>query len=309
MPHVALGTAHLFALVDAGRSGELLARAWDEGVRRFDTAPCYGHGLSEPALGTFLAGRAGVEQVTTKVGLSPSPADPVVRRAVKAVARRVLPAAVARRLRGSGARHEPGRFAPDRVRSGAERSVRRLGRVDRFLLHEVQPDEVDEALVAELEHLVGSGVVGAVGVATQNHLTADVLHRLGEVATVVHLAAGPFAPPVPLPAHVTTRVGHGLLGAGGADLTRLRQTLRLDVAARDQWEAAVLGTPFAGDDGLAEALLARAQRLDLTDVVVASSRPDRLARAHALASGAVALPDPVADALDALVDAAEPVAA
>ncbi|GAB4063522.1 hypothetical protein GCM10028777_06880 [Angustibacter speluncae] len=304
MPHVALGTAHLFTLVDPGRSGAVLAAAWDAGVRRFDTAPSYGHGLSEPALGTFLAGHVGVEGVTTKVGLDPAAPDGATRRAAKAVARRVLPVGVAARLRGSGGSPLPGRFAPERVRAGAERSLRRLGgRVDRFLLHEVHAEEVDDGLVAELERLVRSGDVGAVGVATQNARTAAAVERLGRVATVAHVAAGPFDEPVRLPAHVDTVVGHGLLGSGGRDLATLRGVLHGSAARRDRWQDACATTDL-GDDGLAEALLARATRLDLTDVLVATGRPERVARSYALASGSVPLPDAVGVVLDELVAAA-----
>lgn len=304
MPHVVLGTAHLFALVDPGRSGAVLAAAWDAGVRRFDTAPSYGHGLSEPALGTFLAGHVGVEAVTTKVGLDPVAPDGAVRRAAKAAARRVLPTGVADRLRGSGAAPPPGRFAPERVRASAERSLRRLGgRVDRLLLHEVHPEEIDDRLVGELERLVRTGDVGAVGVATQNARTAAVVERLGPVATVAHVAAGPFDAPVRLPAHVATVVGHGLLGAGGRDLDRLRGVLGGSAARRDRWQDAC-ATAGLADDGLPEALLARATRLDLTEVLVATGRPERVARSYALASGSVPLPDVVGVALDELVAAA-----
>lgn len=304
MPHVALGTAHLFALVDPGRSGAVLAAAWDAGVRRFDTAPSYGHGLSEPALGTFLAGHPGTEVVTTKVGLDPVAPGGAARRAAKAVARRVLPDGVAARLRRSGGTPVPGRFAPERVRASAERSLRRLGgRVDRLLLHEVHVEEVDDGLVAELERLVRSGDVGAVGVATQNARTAAAVERLGRVATVAHVAAGPFDEPVRLPSHVDTVVGHGLLGAGGRDLSTLRGVLHGSVARRDRWQDACAATDLA-DDGLAEALLARATRLDLTDVLVATGRPERVARSYALASGSVPLPDAIGVVLDELVAAA-----
>lgn len=301
MPHVALGTAHLFALVDPGRSGAVLAAAWDAGVRRFDTAPSYGHGLSEPALGTFLAGHDGVEVVTSKVGLDPTAPVGHVTRAARAVARRLLPPAAVDRLRGAGAPPAPGRFAPATVRASAERSLRRLGgRLDRFLLHEVHPEEVDDALVAELERLVRSGDVGEVGVATQGPRTLGALERLGPLGTVAHVAAGPFDDPVRLPAHVRTVVGHGLLGPAGRDLVRLRRTLGDHPSLRSRWHDA-WGAAGPDGDGVAEALLARAARLPLTDVVVATGRIHRVARSGALASGALVLPDEVAVVLEDLV--------
>lgn len=305
MPDVALGTAHLFALVAPGPSGEVLARAWEAGVRRFDTAPSYGYGLSEPALGTFLRGRDEVECVTTKVGLETPGPDAAPRRLAKAVARRVLPRAVADRLRAGTGEPVPGRFAPERVRASVERSLVRLGgRVDRLLLHEVHPSEVDHALVDELDRLLRSGDVGEVGVATRNPSTPAALERLGPVATVAHVAAGPFDRAVVLPSHVSTRVGHGLLGPGGRDLALLRGALADDAVLRERWVDSLAETGLAGD-GLAEALLGRAGRLDLTDAVVATGRPERVERSYLLASGAVPVPDEVADALDALVAAVD----
>ena len=57
MTDVVLGTAHLFGLADAPTSERLLHDAWDLGVRRYDTAPLYGGGRSEPAVGALLADR------------------------------------------------------------------------------------------------------------------------------------------------------------------------------------------------------------------------------------------------------------
>lgn len=301
VPRVAFGTAHLYGPVDALTSGLLLAAAWDAGLRRFDTAPSYGHGLSEPALGTFLAGRADVEMVSTKVGLSPAPPPTVTRRVVRATARTALPAPVTQRLR----RSRPsggGHFDADEVRDSVHRSLRHLGgRVDRLLLHEIQPDDVGDDLLAALHRFVEDGDVAAVGVATQNHSTPEVVQRCGPLVTVAHLAAGPLHPPVPLPAHVRTRVGHGLLGHGGGHLGILQDLVRDDARLRKRWEDATAATVLAGPGGLADALLARATRLDLTDVVVATSRPQRVARTYACASGAVPLEDAAAEVLDALV--------
>jgi D-threo-aldose 1-dehydrogenase len=50
-------------------SQELVADAWDAGVRLFDTAPMYGHGLAENRLGTALRSRRREDYVlSTKVG-------------------------------------------------------------------------------------------------------------------------------------------------------------------------------------------------------------------------------------------------
>src|SRR5580698_1208847 len=51
--------------------------AWDAGVRYFDTAPLYGHGLSEVRIGRALAGEPRAEFVlSTKVGRLLEPCQP-----------------------------------------------------------------------------------------------------------------------------------------------------------------------------------------------------------------------------------------
>src|SRR5205823_2259419 len=69
---IGLGTAPiggLFEPVDDDMALATVERAWERGVRFFDTAPLYGHGLSERRLGRALSGRPRHEFVlATKVG-------------------------------------------------------------------------------------------------------------------------------------------------------------------------------------------------------------------------------------------------
>jgi D-threo-aldose 1-dehydrogenase len=72
-PHwLGLGTAPLGGLhraVDEHEAVEAIERAWDLGIRFFDTAPYYGSGLAETRLGLALRGRPRSEfVVSTKVG-------------------------------------------------------------------------------------------------------------------------------------------------------------------------------------------------------------------------------------------------
>ncbi|WP_136442447.1 aldo/keto reductase [Pacificoceanicola onchidii] len=65
--------------VGEAATAAVLDRAWQAGIRYFDTAPHYGRGLSEARLGGFFAGKAREDYVlSTKVGrvLSPGPALP-----------------------------------------------------------------------------------------------------------------------------------------------------------------------------------------------------------------------------------------
>jgi D-threo-aldose 1-dehydrogenase len=71
-PRFGLGCASLgniFAQVPEAEANATLRAAWDDGVRLFDTAPWYGHGLSEARLGWLLRQvPRGQAVVTTKVG-------------------------------------------------------------------------------------------------------------------------------------------------------------------------------------------------------------------------------------------------
>lgn len=56
---------------------DLIQRAWDDGVRFFDTAPMYGHGLAEYRLADILIDKKREEyQLITKVGRTLLPAHP-----------------------------------------------------------------------------------------------------------------------------------------------------------------------------------------------------------------------------------------
>lgn len=68
---------NLYRSVDDETASAAVGRAWDGGIRYFDTAPHYGLGLSERRLGRALAARPrGEFTVSTKVGrlLAPNPA-------------------------------------------------------------------------------------------------------------------------------------------------------------------------------------------------------------------------------------------
>jgi D-threo-aldose 1-dehydrogenase len=68
-----------FRVLDEDTCRHLVDHAWDHGVRLFDTAPMYGHGLAENRLGTALRVRERTEYLlATKVGrlLQPTSATP-----------------------------------------------------------------------------------------------------------------------------------------------------------------------------------------------------------------------------------------
>ena len=112
-----------------------LGRAWDDGIRWFDTADAYGGGRSESAIGAWIRATGNRPRLTTKTY---NPMD-------------------------AGEDHG---LAPDRILRQIETSLERLGvdRVDLYLAHEFDPETPYAESVGAYERLVEEGTIGANGV-------------------------------------------------------------------------------------------------------------------------------------------------
>ena len=157
MTRLGLGCAPLGNLFQAVADDDAVATvdaAWDAGWRLFDTAPLYGHGLSERRLGAALAGRPRAEYVlSTKVGrlLRPPAAGSTV--ATIFVDAPDLDPVFA--------------YSRDAVLRSIDESLERLG-VDRIdVVHVHDPDDHEQAALdgafPALIELREQGVVGAIG--------------------------------------------------------------------------------------------------------------------------------------------------
>ncbi|MGH3321104.1 MAG: aldo/keto reductase [Streptosporangiaceae bacterium] len=173
-----LGTTaigNLFQPVAEATAAATVETAYAEGVRFFDTAPLYGHGLAERRVGSSLAGRSPEEYtLATKVGRLLRPGAPPEPGQVvdgRHIFRDVPP---------DGPVFD---FGYDGVRRSLEESLRRL-RLDRVdILHIHDPDDhpaqaLGEAYVA-LDDLRAQGVIGAVGAGMNQ---ADMLVRFAREA-------------------------------------------------------------------------------------------------------------------------------
>lgn len=153
--------------------------AWDAGIRCFDTAPLYGHGISERRVGLALATRPRDAYVlSTKVGRRLQPtahADETIFADVPALAPTFD-------------------FSADGVLRSIEESLMRLGtdRID--IVHVHDPDDhLDEAVAAAYPTLIRlreEGVIGAVGLGTNTVAVAE--HVVDRVDVDCVLVAGRY---------------------------------------------------------------------------------------------------------------------
>jgi D-threo-aldose 1-dehydrogenase len=151
-----LGTAPLAGLFEAvgdDQALQVIEHAWEAGIRFFDTAPLYGHGLAELRLGRFLRHQPRDEFVlASKVG-----------RLLRADA----PPEPGQSYRGTPPVNPMFDFTYDGVMRSVEESLERLGvgRID--ILHIHDPDDhYEEALKGAyraLDRLRADGVIRAVG--------------------------------------------------------------------------------------------------------------------------------------------------
>lgn len=167
-----LGSAPLAGLFEAVPEDSALAvieRSWESGIRFFDTAPLYGHGLAEMRLGRVLRERPRNEfTLATKVGrLLRSDAPPEPGQA----------------YRGTPPVNPIFDFSYDGVMRSVAESLERLGleRVDVLHIHDPDNfhDEAVDGAYRALDQLRRDGVIGAVGAGMNQ---AEMLTRFAREA-------------------------------------------------------------------------------------------------------------------------------
>jgi len=151
-----LGTAPLAGLfeeVPEDKALQIIERAWEAGIRHFDTAPLYGHGLAEMRLGKALRDKPRDEFVlASKVG-----------RLLRADA----PPEPGQSFRGTPPVNPVFDFSYEGVMRSVDESLERLQleRID--ILHIHDPDnhynEAVQGAYKALDHLRSEGVIRAVG--------------------------------------------------------------------------------------------------------------------------------------------------
>lgn len=164
LPRLGFGGGSVFCVVPEIEAAGLLDRAWSEGFRYFDTAPFYGHGLSEHRFGAKLREHPRDDYVlSTKVGrllVSEPSATPDPTK---------LPFSIAYD------------YSYDGVMRSFEHSLQRLGlaRIDIVYIHDVSPRWQGDAYEASfreameggyraLDRLRAEGTIRAIGVGVKD---------------------------------------------------------------------------------------------------------------------------------------------
>lgn len=178
-PRIGLGCA---ALTEPGANGERVARAvieraWQRGIRLFDTAPLYGGGLAEERLGAALRGLPrGNYVLCTKTGVTrpyaqgPIPPGSTQRRAA-----------------------DVWDYGPQATRASVERSLERLhtAYLDLVHLHDVDGRESECLRAYEcLRAMRADGCVRGIGVGSNGVAAAALL--LEQVTLDALLIAGRY---------------------------------------------------------------------------------------------------------------------
>jgi D-threo-aldose 1-dehydrogenase len=187
---IGFGTGGLLRIPSERRRQDALAAALASGITHFDTAPLYGFGESERALGRFLRGRRSEVTLTTKFGLQASAL--AARLAVfQSAARRALelfPALRRAAVRNAAALSTPPSFSLPAARESLEKSLRalRTDYVDFYLAHQASATALpDEELIGWLQDMKREGKILAFGVATDFEWLPPVLQKRPQLSQVV----------------------------------------------------------------------------------------------------------------------------
>jgi D-threo-aldose 1-dehydrogenase len=208
---------NMFAGVSDDDARATVDAAWDAGIRFFDTAPLYGHGVSERRLGRALRSRTRSDYVlSTKVGR-------VLRPTGSA-----RPSTI---FTDVGDLEPKFDFSRDGIMRSLEESLERLGtdRVDVALVHDPD-DHEDDALrhaFPTLLRLRDEGVVAAVGCGMNQ--TAMLERFVARIDVDCVLLAGRYS----------------LLDRSGADLLAQCAARRVGVILGGVFNTGVLADPDA----------------------------------------------------------------
>ena len=143
-----MGMSEFYGETDDAQSLAVLDRAYELGVRMFDTADMYGNGHNEELLARFLKHEHAEAFVATKFGIRKQPGE------------------YARTIDNS----------PDYIRQACDASLTRLGidRIDLYYVHRADAGRDIEETMGVLADLVAAGKIARIGL---SEVSAETLRR------------------------------------------------------------------------------------------------------------------------------------
>jgi D-threo-aldose 1-dehydrogenase len=217
---------NLFEAISDGQARAVVDAAWADGCRSFDTAPHYGHGLSERRLGDALRGHPRSHlSLSSKVGRLLTPQAQVPHEQHSYV--NTLPFVQHWDVSASG------------VRRSVEDSLQRLGlaQLDAVYIHDVDADtqgpnaaavlrQVLEEALPELAKLKQAGLISHIGLGVNDHEIVEQVLRHADLDVL--MLAGRYtlldqaALPTLMPQLVTRQVALALGGVFNSGILATR---------------------------------------------------------------------------------------
>jgi aryl-alcohol dehydrogenase-like predicted oxidoreductase len=165
------GCGSIMGRVGRAESLRAIDAAIDAGITHFDVARLYGYGEAEALLGEAIRGKRDRLVIASKFGLEPTHAAGALR-GLKPLAQKVVGSVpglrgVLRSVIGTKM-HAAGRFSVASAQATLDRSLRALQTdyLDILFLHDCEPDEVTDELIAYLDGQIAAGRIRAYGAAT-----------------------------------------------------------------------------------------------------------------------------------------------
>ncbi len=296
-----LGCASLMQLASKRKRQDILATAYEAGIRHFDVARMYGLGAAEREVGSFARGRRDRLVIATKFGIEASPPGWVSR--VQTPARALL--ARSPTLRGAVKRREglfrqPRCFDAASARQSLEHSLSELETdyIDILFVHDPldEKDVAGDDLRSFLDDCLQEGTIRAWGVSGERDIVSALAPSLPATA-VLQVRDDIFtrrAHPVP---NSRPRITFGVLSSA---LELIVLHVRASEEVRDHWYR-TLGLDCSIPEVVASLLLRDALHANATGVVLqGTTKPDRV-RAAAIAAQFDSNHDQVLSAFQRLV--------
>jgi len=154
-----MGMSDFYGKRDDEESMQVIHRAYELGVRFFDTADMYGPYTNEILVGKSIKDFRNEVTIATKFGIVRDPNDPTKRG-----------------INGK----------PDYVRSACEGSLERLGveTIDLYYLHRKDPDTPIEETVGAMAGLVKEGKIRGIGLSEVNEETLRKAHAVHPITAL-----------------------------------------------------------------------------------------------------------------------------